>query len=55
MEIFASDVIKIMNKWAPPFLAEKWDHSGLQVGNTEQPIKKITGCKQGKCFLCSKS
>ena len=33
MEIFASDVIKIMNKWAPPFLAEKWDHSGLQVGN----------------------
>ena len=41
MEIFASDVIKIMNKWAPPFLAEKWDHSGLQVGNTEQPIKKI--------------
>lgn len=41
MEIFASDVIKIMNKWAPPFLAEKWDHSGLQIGNTEQPIKKI--------------
>ena len=41
MKILASNIIEMMNEWAPPFLAEKWDHSGLQIGNPEQPVKKI--------------
>ena len=41
MEVFAKDIIRLMDEWAPPYLAEKWDHSGLQIGNPERIVKKI--------------
>lgn len=30
-----------MEKWAPNYLIEQWDNSGLQIGNPEQKINKI--------------
>lgn len=35
------DVIKIMNQFAPPDLAESWDQIGLFLGDPEQEVKKI--------------
>jgi len=39
MQATVSDVIKIIEKIAPPMLAEKWDNSGLQVGRMDWPVK----------------
>ena len=36
-----SDIIKIMEKIAPPFLAESWDNSGLQIGKTDWRVKTV--------------
>lgn len=36
-----SDILGIINKLAPPELAESWDNSGLQVGNPGAEIKRI--------------
>ena len=35
MSIKAKELISLMNRWAPPSLAEKWDNPGLQVGSPE--------------------
>lgn len=36
-----SDIIGIINKIAPPFLAESWDNVGLQVGDPAVDIERI--------------
>ncbi len=36
-----ADIILAMEAIAPSGLAEKWDNSGLQVGDTTWPVKKI--------------
>lgn len=36
-----SDIIGIINKLAPPVLAEEWDNVGLQVGNPTDVIHRI--------------
>ncbi|HZV83304.1 MAG TPA: Nif3-like dinuclear metal center hexameric protein, partial [Geobacteraceae bacterium] len=36
-----SDLIGIINKIAPPALAEEWDNVGLQVGDPTAEIKKV--------------
>ncbi len=36
-----SDIIKILNRLAPPFLAEEWDNCGLQLGDPAWPVTKI--------------
>lgn len=36
-----SDLIGIINKIAPPRLAEEWDNPGLQVGNPTAPVERI--------------
>lgn len=41
MEIKARDLIRLMDQWAPPVLAEKWDNPGMQAGNAEQPVRKV--------------
>ena len=41
MNIIAKDLIDLMNTWAPQGLAEKWDHPGLQVGNSQQVVHKV--------------
>lgn len=41
MRVKAQDLIDLMNVWAPQELAERWDFSGLQVGNPEQNVDKV--------------
>lgn len=41
MEIRAKDIIGLMDAWAPPSLAESWDHSGLQAGDPDQPVHRL--------------
>lgn len=41
MNIKAQDLMYLMEEWAPAALAESWDHPGLQVGNPEEPVKKV--------------
>lgn len=41
MEIKVEDLMNLMDQWAPPMLAESWDHPGLQVGNPEAPVHSI--------------
>jgi dinuclear metal center YbgI/SA1388 family protein len=36
-----SDITAIIERWAPPALAEHWDNCGLQVGSYHWPVKKI--------------
>ncbi|MFO7560713.1 MAG: Nif3-like dinuclear metal center hexameric protein [Desulfobacterales bacterium] len=36
-----SDIIQIMDSIAPIRLAEKWDNSGLQIGDARWPVKSI--------------
>lgn len=41
MEIRAKDIIGLMDAWAPPSLAESWDHPGLQAGDPDQPVHRL--------------
>jgi dinuclear metal center YbgI/SA1388 family protein len=36
-----ADIAEIIERWAPPALAEQWDNCGLQVGSKHWPVKKI--------------
>jgi dinuclear metal center YbgI/SA1388 family protein len=39
--IRVADMVGLMEKIAPPFLAEPWDNCGLQVGDRKWPAKKV--------------
>ncbi len=41
MTATVADVIGIMKKAAPPHLAEDWDNCGLQIGQTNRPVKTV--------------
>lgn len=41
MEVYARDLMALMDEWAPPRLAESWDHPGLQAGDPDQPVRKV--------------
>lgn len=36
-----SDVIRVMEQHFPPYLAQDWDHVGLQVGDPRQTVSKV--------------
>ena len=36
-----ADIVKIMNRFAPPWLAEEWDNVGLQIGDFRWPVRSI--------------
>jgi putative NIF3 family GTP cyclohydrolase 1 type 2 len=36
-----ADIVKTMEKIAPPWLAEKWDNVGLQIGQKEWSVNTI--------------
>ena len=36
-----ADIIALIERLAPPCLAESWDNSGLQIGNRKWPINKV--------------
>jgi GTP cyclohydrolase I len=39
--IRVADMVGLMEKIAPAFLAESWDNCGLQVGDLRWPVKKV--------------
>jgi GTP cyclohydrolase I len=39
--IRVADIVGLMEKIAPAFLAESWDNCGLQVGDLQWPVKKV--------------
>ena len=41
MPACVADVVKVMEAFAPPKLAEAWDNVGLQVGNINGAVKKL--------------
>ncbi len=41
MEARVKDLMKLMDAWAPPMLAESWDHPGLQVGDPDHSIHSV--------------
>lgn len=40
-DVHVADIIGVMEKLAPPVLAEAWDNCGLQVGSRRWPVKKV--------------
>ena len=44
MAVKCEDIIKFMEEFAPPILAEDWDNVGLMVGSREDEIKKVMVC-----------
>ena len=36
-----AQIIKILDKLAPPWLAEEWDNVGLQIGDPRRPVRRI--------------
>lgn len=41
MGVTVAQIIKIMDRMAPPWLAEEWDNVGLQIGDPRLPVRKI--------------
>jgi dinuclear metal center YbgI/SA1388 family protein len=41
MAVTLSDIIRILEKIAPPFLAEEWDNVGLQVGDSGRHVTSV--------------
>lgn len=39
--ICVTDIVRLMEKMAPPSLAEEWDNCGLQVGAGDWPVRKV--------------
>ncbi len=44
MNLKASDIIDVLEKWAPPGLQEEWDNSGLCIGHPDTPVNGILVC-----------
>lgn len=44
MAVKCGDIIRFMEEFAPPKLAEDWDNVGLMVGSREDEIKKVMVC-----------
>jgi len=41
MAVTLSDIIRILEKMAPPSLAEEWDNVGLQVGDASRQVTSV--------------
>lgn len=44
MNLKASDIIDVLEKWAPPGLQEEWDNSGLCIGHPDTPVNGVLVC-----------
>ena len=42
----AVEIIDWLNERIPPNIAENWDNTGLQIGNTSKEVKKLGVCFQ---------
>lgn len=41
MSVKCSEVIELLEKYAPPFMAEEWDNVGLMVGRSEKEVGTV--------------
>lgn len=41
MSATVAQIIRIMDKLAPPWLAQEWDNVGLQIGDSRWPVRRI--------------
>jgi dinuclear metal center YbgI/SA1388 family protein len=41
MAATVADIVNIMNRLAPPWMAEEWDNVGLQIGDLRWPVNRI--------------
>ena len=41
MQATVAQIIEIMDRLVPPWLAEEWDNVGLQIGNPQLPARRI--------------
>jgi dinuclear metal center YbgI/SA1388 family protein len=41
MQATVGQIIKMMDRLAPPWLAEEWDNVGLQIGDPRLPVRRI--------------
>ena len=41
MSATVGQIIKILDRLAPPWLAEEWDNVGLQIGDRRTPVRRI--------------
>jgi dinuclear metal center YbgI/SA1388 family protein len=41
MQATVAQIIEIMDRLVPPWLAEEWDNVGLQIGDTRLPVQRI--------------
>lgn len=41
MGIYVKDIMTLMDEWAPSYLAEKWDHPGMQIGTPSKKVERI--------------
>lgn len=41
MQVYARDLMALMDGWAPPQLAESWDNPGLQAGDPDQKVGAV--------------
>jgi len=39
--MIAKDIIDVLNQFAPPYLIEDWDNSGLQIGRLDKKVKNL--------------
>ena len=39
--IYVAEMVELLERMAPPYLAESWDNCGLQVGSRQWPVKKV--------------
>jgi dinuclear metal center YbgI/SA1388 family protein len=41
MDLLLADIIQLLEKVAPPSLAEEWDNAGLQIGDPRSRVDKV--------------
>lgn len=41
MQATVAQIIEIMDRLVPPWLAEEWDNVGLQIGDPQRPVQRI--------------
>jgi len=41
MALILADILRVLEKMAPPHLAEEWDNSGLQVGDPGREVGSV--------------
>jgi dinuclear metal center YbgI/SA1388 family protein len=41
MQLRLGDIVKVLERMAPPALAEAWDNAGLQIGELQRPVRSV--------------